>query len=427
MKEKTLKALALAEADRSGGATVRRKATRGSGGGGCLMVTQADAGASTVRFWRRQRLETGPQADSVVASCAGSGGKHGGTFVVYENTVSMLVTIDLESVYVRPKWRPKRQPVAGAGEAAATSAGAAEAPQVQTEAATAAQVDQEETAEGDEAAVPVVDPAASGGAAADDTRAAEPSPPADDNAVGDAVVEPVAAPEPVVSGGGADEELLPPPSSGTPPSTPPALQQGDTAAPEVESTSVEPAAEAETMQETAPQQEEAPASTAALICTEVLLPEACAHEAAAAAVAPAPAVPPLPQRPAAAAQTASDEAAEATQQEQPEAAPVPRPLAEALAPAQQRARELGLTLSCAKPGSPAAVIVPPMPAQVSCSIQPENGSQRPEQEASSGAAAAFGEEQGGIDWSAVDCDKLETEAVMSSGQAANMVAIEQSR
>lgn len=87
------------------------------------MVTQADAGASTVRFWRRQRLETGAQADSVVASCAGSGGKHGGTFVVYENTVSMLVTIDLESVYVRPKWRAKQQPVAAVAGPAAAAGG----------------------------------------------------------------------------------------------------------------------------------------------------------------------------------------------------------------------------------------------------------------------------------------------------------------
>lgn len=97
-----MKALALAEADRS--MPAKNLSTRGRGACGCLMVTQADAGASTVRFWRRQRLETGPEADRVVMQSQRCG-KHGGTFVVYENTVNMLVALDLESVYVRPKWK----------------------------------------------------------------------------------------------------------------------------------------------------------------------------------------------------------------------------------------------------------------------------------------------------------------------------------
>ena len=114
-----MKALALAEADRA--MTTNTLSTRGRGACGCLMVTQADAGASTVRFWRRQRLETGAKADQVVTQSQHCG-KHGGTFVVYENTVNMLVMLDLESVYVRPKWRKWTAGAAADGAAAVVEA-----------------------------------------------------------------------------------------------------------------------------------------------------------------------------------------------------------------------------------------------------------------------------------------------------------------
>lgn len=244
----------------------------------------------------------------------------------------------------------------------------------------------------------------------------EQNPPAEGSGAGDGD----ARVEPVASGGAAAAELHVPESAGTPPAQE-LLQEDATeagaVATEAQPASLERAAEVEPTTETAALQEEgAMASAGALICTEVLPP---AEEAEEAPVAPA-AVPPLPQSPDA--EPAAEKAPAATEHEQPEAAPGVRSLLEALAPARERARELGLTLS-AKPGSPAVPIVPAASAEVAPPSLPENGSQQPEEEAGSSSAAATASapvvpEEEGIDWAAVDCEKLETEAIMASpGQA----------
>jgi GNAT superfamily N-acetyltransferase len=97
-----LKGLALmqteAVVEQAGGVT-----TRTGGNAGSYLLTQADNSDGALRFWARQRLQGGLEAEAAVAA-AQSCGRNGRAASVYDNVVPMLCAIEMESLFVRPRY-----------------------------------------------------------------------------------------------------------------------------------------------------------------------------------------------------------------------------------------------------------------------------------------------------------------------------------
>lgn len=70
-------------------------------GRGCFFFTQADDAPGAVRFWERQKLLSGAEADTVLVA-AQACGRNGQAASVYDNVLAMLCPIDEDTKYIQP-------------------------------------------------------------------------------------------------------------------------------------------------------------------------------------------------------------------------------------------------------------------------------------------------------------------------------------